>query len=49
MWYINYLRSQPLKTAISLLDEIFAEVEALARQLGMSRSELYTEVLKAYL
>lgn len=38
-----------MKTAISLLDEIFAEAEAIAQQLGMSRSELYTEALKAYL
>ncbi|MGA9381372.1 MAG: hypothetical protein WBV73_21660, partial [Phormidium sp.] len=38
-----------MKTAISLPDSIFAEAEALAQQLGMSRSELYTEALKAYL
>lgn len=38
-----------MKTAISLPDPIFAEAEALAQQLGMSRSELYTEALKAYL
>lgn len=38
-----------MKTAISLPDPIFEEAEALAKQLGMSRSELYTEALKAYL
>lgn len=38
-----------MKTAISLPDSIFEEAEALAQQLGMSRSELYTEALKAYL
>jgi metal-responsive CopG/Arc/MetJ family transcriptional regulator len=38
-----------LKTAISLPDQIFEEAEALAQQLGMSRSELYTKALKAYL
>lgn len=31
-----------MKTAISVPDPIFAEVEALAQQLGMSQSELYT-------
>ena len=38
-----------MKTAISLPDQIFEEAEALAQQLGMSRSELYTKALKAYL
>jgi metal-responsive CopG/Arc/MetJ family transcriptional regulator len=38
-----------MKTDILLPDSIFAEAEALAQQLGMSRSELYTEALKAYL
>ena len=38
-----------MKTAISLPDPIFEEAEALAQQLGMSRSELYAEALKAYL
>ncbi|MBD2776365.1 ribbon-helix-helix domain-containing protein [Iningainema tapete] len=38
-----------MKTAISLPDSIFEEAEALAQQLGISRSELYTEALKAYL
>ncbi len=38
-----------MKTAISLPDPVFEEAEALARQLGISRSELYTKALKAYL
>ncbi len=38
-----------MKTDISLPDPIFEAAEALARQLGMSRSELYTEALKSYL
>ncbi|MEH2393935.1 MAG: ribbon-helix-helix domain-containing protein [Nostoc sp.] len=38
-----------MKTAISLPDSIFEEAEALAIQLGVSRSELYTKALKAYL
>ncbi|MEH2302207.1 MAG: ribbon-helix-helix domain-containing protein [Nostoc sp.] len=38
-----------MKTAISLPDSIFEEAEALAKELGVSRSELYTKALKAYL
>jgi metal-responsive CopG/Arc/MetJ family transcriptional regulator len=38
-----------MKTAISLPDSVFEEAEGLAQQLGLSRSELYTEALKAYL
>jgi metal-responsive CopG/Arc/MetJ family transcriptional regulator len=38
-----------MKTAISLPNPIFEEAESLAKQLGLSRSELYTEALKAYL
>jgi len=38
-----------MKTAISLPDSVFQEAEALAKQLGLSRSELYTKALKAYL
>lgn len=30
-----------MKTAISLPDSVFEEAEALAKQLGLSRSELY--------
>ncbi len=38
-----------MKTAISLPDSVFEEAEAVAKRLGMSRSELYTEALKVYL
>lgn len=38
-----------METAISLPDSVFEEAEALAQQLGLSRSELYTKALKAYL
>lgn len=38
-----------MKTAISLPDSVFEEAEALAQHLGISRSELYTKALQAYL
>jgi metal-responsive CopG/Arc/MetJ family transcriptional regulator len=38
-----------MKTAISLPDPVFEQAEALAQQLGVSRSELYTKALQAYL
>ncbi|MDR9404906.1 MAG: hypothetical protein RI580_15875 [Halothece sp. Uz-M2-17] len=38
-----------MKTAISLPDQIFEEAESLAQYLGVSRSELYTRALQAYL
>lgn len=38
-----------MKIAISLPDSVFAQAEALAQQLGLSRSELYTKALQAYL
>ncbi|MGL5080379.1 MAG: ribbon-helix-helix domain-containing protein [Microcoleaceae cyanobacterium] len=38
-----------MRTAISLPDSVFEEAEALAQQLGLSRSELYTKALQAYL
>ncbi|APB33766.1 hypothetical protein GlitD10_1445 [Gloeomargarita lithophora Alchichica-D10] len=38
-----------MKTAISLPDSVFEEAEALAQQLGLSRSELYARALQAYL
>ncbi len=38
-----------MKTAISLPDAVFEAAEALAEQLGMSRSELYATALQAYL
>uniref|UniRef100_A0A7C3PLG3 ChpI protein n=1 Tax=Oscillatoriales cyanobacterium SpSt-418 TaxID=2282169 RepID=A0A7C3PLG3_9CYAN len=38
-----------MKTAISLPDSVFEQAEALVQQLGLSRSELYTKALQAYL
>jgi metal-responsive CopG/Arc/MetJ family transcriptional regulator len=38
-----------MKTAISLPDSVFEQAETLAQQLGLSRSELYTKALQAYL
>jgi metal-responsive CopG/Arc/MetJ family transcriptional regulator len=38
-----------MKTAISLPDIVFEKAESLAKQLGVSRSELYTKALQAYL
>ncbi len=38
-----------MKTDITLPDSVFEEAEALAKQLGISRGELYTKALKAYL
>jgi metal-responsive CopG/Arc/MetJ family transcriptional regulator len=38
-----------MKTAISLPDSVFEEAETLAQELGLSRSELYTQALQAYL
>lgn len=38
-----------MKIAISVPDEVFAAGEHLARQLGLSRSQLYADALSAYL
>ncbi|MEO1388899.1 MAG: hypothetical protein AAFV85_16300 [Cyanobacteria bacterium J06634_6] len=38
-----------MKIAISLPDSIFYEAETVAKALGLSRSELYSKALKAYL
>lgn len=38
-----------METAISLPDPVFEQAEALAQQLGLSRSELYAKALQAYL
>lgn len=38
-----------MKVAISVPDEIFEAGEHLAKQLGLSRSELYSNALSAYL
>jgi metal-responsive CopG/Arc/MetJ family transcriptional regulator len=38
-----------MKTAISIPDDIFASGEELAKKLQISRSELYTKAIAAYL
>lgn len=38
-----------MKIAISVPDDVFAAGEHLARQLGLSRSQLYADALAAYL
>jgi len=38
-----------MKTAISLPDELFSAADALASQLGVSRSELYATAVAEYL
>jgi metal-responsive CopG/Arc/MetJ family transcriptional regulator len=38
-----------MKTAISLPDKIFHQAEQLAREQGMSRSELYKKAIEKYL
>ena len=38
-----------MKTAISIPDELFRQADALADQLGKSRSELYREALADYM
>ncbi|NKQ34214.1 MAG: ribbon-helix-helix protein, CopG family [Chloroflexi bacterium] len=38
-----------MKTAISIPDPIFQEAEQLAKKLGMSRSELFTRAVAAFL
>ncbi len=37
-----------MKTAISILDEIFKKAERLARRLGISRSQLYAHAVEDY-
>lgn len=37
-----------MKTAISVPDPIFAKADRLAKQLHMSRSELYTRAVEEY-
>lgn len=38
-----------MKTAISIPDKEFESAEKLARRLGKSRSQLYTQALRSYL
>jgi metal-responsive CopG/Arc/MetJ family transcriptional regulator len=38
-----------MKTAVSIPEPIFHAAEALAKRLGLSRSELFSRALEAYL
>ena len=38
-----------MKTAVSIPDPIFRAAESLAKQLGMSRSELFAQAVEAYI
>ena len=38
-----------MKTAISISDETFQEAEETAKEMGISRSELYTKALQKFL
>ncbi len=38
-----------MKTAVSIPDPIFYAAESLAKRLGMSRSELFSRALEAYI
>ena len=37
-----------MKTAISIKDSVFREAEIMAKRLGISRSDLYTRAVKAF-
>lgn len=37
-----------MKTAISIPDPVFQAAESLAKQLGISRSELYSKAVEAF-
>ena len=37
-----------MKTAISIPDDVFANAEALARELSQSRSQLYSRAVREY-
>ena len=38
-----------MKTAVSISDPLFQAAESLAKALGMSRSELFSRALEAYI
>lgn len=38
-----------MKTAISLPDDLFLQADQTAKELGMSRSELYAAALRAFI
>lgn len=37
-----------MKTAISIPDDVFADAEKLSRELGQSRSHLYSQAVREY-
>ena len=43
------LCSEPMKTAISIPDDVFEAAEAAARRVGMSRSQFFVEAVKHFL
>ena len=45
----NHGYTRKMKTAISIPDAVFAEAERVAHSLGLSRSELYTRAVAAFL
>jgi len=45
----NHSYTLIMKTAISIPEEVFQPAEALAKRLGMSRSQLYTAAVNEYL
>lgn len=47
-WY-NYCYTTGMKTAISISDKLFHEADAAAKQLGISRSELYSTAVSEFL
>lgn len=45
----NWGYTNPVKTAISIPDDVFEQAELLAKEMGFSRSELYSKAVAAYL
>lgn len=41
--------TQRMKTAISVPDDVFEQAEKAAKRLGLSRSELFTRAVRAFL
>ena len=47
-WY-DFSYTSGMKTAISIPDSTFHDADALAKRLGISRSELYAKAMAEYL
>lgn len=47
-WWYDCSYTQDMKTAISLPDDLFEAAEDLARELGVSRSQLYARAVADY-